>query len=159
MVVLGYTDLASVLAHSNAGSKPLVLYLYTRSAATQKRVLNETSSGGVVVNDCMSAATTHARHASARSFCSLTSLALCVSLVRCCRLQHTNTYLPFGGVGGSGTGSYHTVHCYRQLSHARAVMHKSEWFDAPQRYPPYTDGAWSLFRRLMEWRGVLGWFK
>ena len=31
-------------------------------------------------------------------------------------------------------GSYHGHHGYKLLSHSKAVMHKSEWLDAPQRY-------------------------
>ena len=56
-------------------------------------------------------------------------------------------------------GSYHGYHGYKQLSHAKAVMHKSEWLDAPQRYPPYTASNWKLFRYLLEWRGFFGFFK
>ena len=163
MVVLGFTDLSSVLAHINAGSKPLALYLFTKSAATQKRVLNETSSGGVVINDNLLG--TQAHNTLSRCYharrCALWIEPLTMTVCTCCafRMHHVNPNLPFGGVGGSGMGAYHTYHGYRQLSHAKAVLHKSEWFDAPQRYPPYTDGAWNLFRRLMEWRGVFGWFK
>ena len=49
-------------------------------------------------------------------------------------MQGANPYLPFGGVGSSGIGSYHGIHGYRLLSHQKAVLHKSERLDAPQRY-------------------------
>ena len=74
-------------------------------------------------------------------------------------MHYANTNLPFGGVGGSGMGAYHGIHGFRRLSHATAVLHKASWGDAPQRYAPYTDGNWRMFRWLLEWRGVFGWFK
>jgi len=33
--------------------------------------------------------------------------------------------LPFGGVGGSGTGAYHGIHGFRRFSHAKAVVQQS----------------------------------
>ena len=51
--VIPYTDLSSVLAHINARPKPLALYLFTTDAAVKGRVIRETSSGGLVVNDVM----------------------------------------------------------------------------------------------------------
>ncbi len=35
--------------------------------------------------------------------------------------------LPFGGVGGSGMGSYHGIHGFRRFSHARAVFQMPRW--------------------------------
>ena len=53
--IIGYKDISTVLAHINSHPKPLALYLFCKSAATQKRVLDETSSGGVAINDVLSA--------------------------------------------------------------------------------------------------------
>eukprot|EP00927_Polykrikos_kofoidii_P067946 TRINITY_DN63377_c0_g1_i1.p1 TRINITY_DN63377_c0_g1~~TRINITY_DN63377_c0_g1_i1.p1 ORF type:complete len:500 (-),score=71.67 TRINITY_DN63377_c0_g1_i1:56-1555(-) len=58
-----------------------------------------------------------------------------------------NMDLPFGGVGGSGTGKYHGKWGFDEFSHIRAVMYRGTWIDAPQRYPPYTDAN----MKLMEW--------
>ena len=49
-------------------------------------------------------------------------------------MHNVNPNLPFGGVGSSGMGSYHGPYGYKLLSHSKAVLHKSEWLDAPQRY-------------------------
>ncbi|HAZ12899.1 MAG: aldehyde dehydrogenase [Bdellovibrionales bacterium GWA2_49_15] len=50
-----------------------------------------------------------------------------------------NPELAFGGVGQSGMGHYHGFHGFRALSHERAVLHQTKWFDALRFfYPPYT---------------------
>ncbi len=51
--VLAYDQLDEVIAHINHQPRPLALYWYGKDAATQERVLRETISGGVTVNDCM----------------------------------------------------------------------------------------------------------
>jgi aldehyde dehydrogenase (NAD+) len=51
--VLTFADIAEPIAAVNAGDKPLALYLFTRSDETVERVLAETSSGGVSVNDTL----------------------------------------------------------------------------------------------------------
>jgi len=51
--VMAYDHLDEVLAHVNAQPRPLALYWFGRDAATRERVLRETMSGGVTVNDCM----------------------------------------------------------------------------------------------------------
>lgn len=47
--------------------------------------------------------------------------------------------LPFGGVGASGMGNYHGRFSFETFTHAKGVLRKSFWFDAPVRYAPYTD--------------------
>ena len=49
----------------------------------------------------------------------------------------SNPHLPFGGVGESGTGSYHGKFGFDTFSHHKAVMKKSMLFALPLRYPPY----------------------
>ncbi len=51
--VITYSDIAEPIAAINAGDKPLALYLFTKSRATTERVLSETTSGGVAVNDVL----------------------------------------------------------------------------------------------------------
>jgi aldehyde dehydrogenase (NAD+) len=51
--VLTFADLAEPIEAIRAGDHPLALYLFTGSEATVERVLAETSSGGVCVNDVM----------------------------------------------------------------------------------------------------------
>jgi aldehyde dehydrogenase (NAD+) len=46
--------------------------------------------------------------------------------------------LPFGGVGGSGMGSYHGRWGFDTFSHAKAVLQRPTRFDPPITYPPYS---------------------
>jgi len=52
-------------------------------------------------------------------------------------LHFTNPYLPFGGTGTSGIGSYHGKESFETFSHQKSILKKSFRFDAPLRYPPY----------------------
>ena len=65
-------------------------------------------------------------------------------------LFHFATHkLPFGGVGPSGTGAYHGKFGFEEFSHKKAVMTKSTRPDVGAFiYPPYTEKAWKLARRL-----------
>ncbi|NES96275.1 MAG: aldehyde dehydrogenase family protein [Desertifilum sp. SIO1I2] len=49
--VLEYSDLSEAIAQINARPKPLALYLFSRNTAHQQQVLEQTSSGGVCLND------------------------------------------------------------------------------------------------------------
>ncbi|MDA1098894.1 MAG: coniferyl aldehyde dehydrogenase [Proteobacteria bacterium] len=51
--VIPYTDLGAAVAHVNGGARPLALYVYDRNRDNIDRVLRETISGGVVVNDSL----------------------------------------------------------------------------------------------------------
>ena len=55
--------------------------------------------------------------------------------------------LPFGGVGGSGMGSYHGKAGFDTFSHAKAVLRRPFRFDFKLRYPPYGVDL-KLLRRL-----------
>ncbi|WP_396885517.1 aldehyde dehydrogenase family protein [Mycobacterium sp. SMC-8] len=57
--------------------------------------------------------------------------------------------LPFGGVGASGMGDYHGKWGFEALSHRRAVLAKPAKPDLSIMYPPYTDRAIKLMRRLL----------
>ena len=48
-----------------------------------------------------------------------------------------NQHLPFGGVGGSGYGSYRGKHTFEVFSHKKSVMRSPLWFNVPIKYPPY----------------------
>lgn len=52
----------------------------------------------------------------------------------------------FGGVGGSGMGSYHGRDSFETFSHRRSIVKKYNWIDLPIRYQPYT--GWK--RALLE---------
>ena len=55
--------------------------------------------------------------------------------------------LPFGGVGGSGMGSYHGQAGFDTFSHAKAVLRRPFRLDFKLRYPPYGIDL-NLLRRL-----------
>ena len=51
--VLAYDDVATVLDHVNRNERPLALYWFGNDAQARDRVLRQTISGGVTINDCM----------------------------------------------------------------------------------------------------------
>ena len=65
-------------------------------------------------------------------------------------LFHFATHkLPFGGVGPSGMGAYHGKFGFEEFSHKKTVMTKPARPDVGAFiYPPYTEKAWKLARRL-----------
>ena len=58
-----------------------------------------------------------------------------------------NPRLPFGGVGNSGMGRYHSRESFEAFSHRRAVLATPTWFDLPFRYMPYK--GFKLIRKMM----------
>lgn len=56
--------------------------------------------------------------------------------------------LPFGGVGASGMGAYHGEWGFQALSHRKAVLAKTLKPDFQVIYPPYTDRAKRILRKL-----------
>lgn len=44
----------------------------------------------------------------------------------------------FGGVGGSGMGSYHGKYSFQTFTHTKSIVKKYCWLDLPMRYHPYT---------------------
>lgn len=56
--------------------------------------------------------------------------------------------LPLGGVGESGMGGYHGEWGFQTFSHRKSVLSKSARPDPRFVYPPYTQRALALIRRL-----------
>ncbi|CAO3683402.1 hypothetical protein G6F70_006718 [Rhizopus microsporus] len=58
--------------------------------------------------------------------------------------------LPFGGVGGSGMGSYHGIKSFDTFSYERSLMIKSSGLEMVMkaRYPPYNDDKKLMFALL-----------
>jgi aldehyde dehydrogenase (NAD+) len=54
--------------------------------------------------------------------------------------------LPFGGIGNSGMGRYSGWYGFETFSHMKPVMKRSFRFDAPMRYPPYTEAKAKLLK-------------
>jgi coniferyl-aldehyde dehydrogenase len=51
--VIGYPTLDGAVDYVNARPRPLALYMFSRKAATRRRILSGTTSGGVTVNDTL----------------------------------------------------------------------------------------------------------
>lgn len=51
--IIPYDNIKDAVKHVNEHEKPLALYVFSGSSKTQQYVLNHTTSGGVVVNDCV----------------------------------------------------------------------------------------------------------
>jgi aldehyde dehydrogenase (NAD+) len=56
--------------------------------------------------------------------------------------------LPFGGVGASGMGAYHGRWGFEAMSHRRAVLAKRARPDLKIMYPPYSDAAVKIMRKV-----------
>ena len=56
-----------------------------------------------------------------------------------CIMHIGNSYLPFGGVGESGIGSYHGIHGFERFSHKKSILKSATWIDFPLMYAPYKD--------------------
>ncbi len=61
----------------------------------------------------------------------------------------SNSRLPFGGVGQSGTGSYHGEAGFKAFSHYKSVLEKATWFETKLKYSPYSEGKLKWIKRLM----------
>ena len=59
-------------------------------------------------------------------------------------------YLPFGGAGESGTGSYHGKAGFDCFTHEKSIVDKKTWFDLPVRYQPYTKRKAKLIRKFLK---------
>ncbi|KAI4453440.1 aldehyde dehydrogenase [Holotrichia oblita] len=59
------------------------------------------------------------------------------------------SYMPFGGVGDSGMGSYHGKSGFDTFSHRKSILKKSRHIDIPIRYPSEKDrtGLLKLFMK------------
>lgn len=51
--VISYTTLSEAIAYVNSKPKPLALYFFGKNSEQTEKVLHETSSGNVVINDCV----------------------------------------------------------------------------------------------------------
>jgi aldehyde dehydrogenase (NAD+) len=52
----------------------------------------------------------------------------------------SSPYLPFGGVGNSGTGAYHGKGSFDTFSHEKSILKQTTRFDIPLRYPNFKNG-------------------
>ena len=100
-----YEDFDETVNYVNSKDRPLGLYLFSKDKDKEKKVLDNTTSGGVTLNDV---------------------------------IWHIGQEeLPFGGVGPSGTGSYHGHDGFKEFSHAKAVYKQFSADLMAQMMPPY----------------------
>jgi len=64
-------------------------------------------------------------------------------------VQIASPYLPYGGVGNSGTGKYHGKRSFETFSNTRSVIKKSNLFDFNLRYPPYNRLKIKIIKLMM----------
>jgi aldehyde dehydrogenase (NAD+) len=60
-----------------------------------------------------------------------------------------NNELPFGGVGSSGTGSYHGEAGFRTFSHYKSIIRRPTWFEPPLKYYPYRSWKLAIIRQVL----------
>jgi len=60
-----------------------------------------------------------------------------------------NKSLPFGGVGNSGTGSYHGEAGFLAFSHQKSVIRRPTWFEPSLKYYPYTSWKLSMIKKVL----------
>lgn len=62
----------------------------------------------------------------------------------------TNPHLPFGGIGGSGIGSYHGKHSFKTFSHYKSIISKPTWFEFPFKFYPLSLKKLKIIKFLMK---------
>lgn len=56
----------------------------------------------------------------------------------------------FGGVGGSGMGSYHGRDGFDTFTHPKSIVDKKTWLDLPMRYQPYSSFMDKMIRMFLK---------
>ena len=115
--VYEFNKLQDVLDKINEGHKPLALYYFSESQKQIEKVLKESSSGGVTINDTI--------------------------------IHVASSYLPFGGVGNSGMGSYHGKYSFECFSHSKSVLKRGTFTEFSFRFPPYKEKI-KLLRKVFK---------
>jgi aldehyde dehydrogenase (NAD+) len=64
-------------------------------------------------------------------------------------IHFINSNLPFGGVGESGMGKYHGKKSFDTFTNYKSILKKTNLFDFPIRYPPYTKRNANLLKRFL----------
>ena len=62
----------------------------------------------------------------------------------------SNPNLPFGGVGASGIGNYHSKAGFDTFTHYKSILHKSFLFEPNIKYLPFTKLKKRILKMLLE---------
>ena len=65
-------------------------------------------------------------------------------------LQVSNHYMPFGGVGSSGMGSYHGKFGFDTFSHKKSIVWSKTMIDLPIRYAPFNQLKFRILKKILE---------
>lgn len=60
-----------------------------------------------------------------------------------------NAHLPFGGIGFSGMGNYHSKYTFDTFSHKKGIFSSNMKLDTHMLYPPYTEGQLTLAKKFL----------
>ena len=60
-----------------------------------------------------------------------------------------SNYLPFGGIGSSGMGSYHGKKSFDTFTHSKSIVKKSTKLDIKLAFPPYKNRI-NLIKKIMK---------
>lgn len=61
-----------------------------------------------------------------------------------------NPKLPFGGIGYSGMGAYHSKYTFETFSHMKSIFKSGKLFNSSLKFPPYTDLKLNLAKFFMK---------
>jgi len=65
-------------------------------------------------------------------------------------VQMSNPNLPFGGVGASGIGAYHSKTGFDTFTHYKSILHKTSWIEPNIKYSPFTELKSKILKFLLE---------
>ena len=65
-------------------------------------------------------------------------------------VQTSNPNLPFGGVGASGIGNYHSKAGFDNFTHYKSILHKTSWLESSIKYTPFTKFKSIILQFLLE---------
>ena len=65
-------------------------------------------------------------------------------------LHVATPFLPFGGVGNSGVGSYHGINSFETFSHTKSIIRKNSKLGIKFIFPPYNKEKVNLLRKAMK---------
>ena len=65
-------------------------------------------------------------------------------------VHYSNPHLPFGGVGASGIGNYHSKAGFDTFTHYKSILHKSFLLEPTIKYMPFTKLKLKILKFLIE---------